>query len=128
MIVTLYLLLSTDHTGLGTIGNSLHALNDLSPSAWLGKAPRVTKLTALYNHDNDLYEAAIKSHMEHNRIHGYGMKILRDKIVNDQWSKPAYLLSLVVEELAKPAEARTEWLMYDFGHLEQNSGDPSTDI
>jgi len=77
------------------------------------------KVTALYNDDNDLYEAAVKSHIEHNRIHGYGMKVLRDKVVNDQWSKPAYLLSLVVAELAKPANERTEWLMYGSEDVER---------
>lgn len=70
------------------------------------------KVTGLYGQDNELYEAAIRSHDEHNELHGYGMSVLREKIVNGHWSKPAYLLSLLVQELAKDEEERAEWMMY----------------
>lgn len=46
-------------------------------------------------------------------MHGYELKVLRERIVNNFWSKPAYLLSLVVEELAKPEQERTRWIMYE---------------
>jgi len=69
------------------------------------------KVTGLYGHDNELYEAAIRSHGEHDRLHGYEMKVLREKIVNGHWSKPAYLLSLLVQELAKGEQERAEWMM-----------------
>jgi hypothetical protein len=42
------------------------------------------------------------------------MKVLREKIVNKYLSKPTYLLSLIVAELAKAEESRTEWLMLVF--------------
>ena len=76
------------------------------------------KVTGLYGADNDLYEAAIASHGEHDRLHGYEMKVLREKIVNGHWSKPAYLLSLLVLELSKGVEKRAEWIMYGLTGLD----------
>ena len=61
--------------------------------------------------DNELYEGALRSHEEQNRLHGYEMKVLREKIMNKHSSTPTYLLSLIVAELAKPEEERMEWLM-----------------
>ena len=70
------------------------------------------KVTGLYGqHGNELYEAAVASHGEHDRLHGYEMKVLREKIVNGHWSKPTYLLSLLVQELAKGKDERAEWIM-----------------
>lgn len=40
------------------------------------------------------------------------MHILRQDISIGFWNKPSYLMSLVINELAKPAGERMEWLMY----------------
>lgn len=69
------------------------------------------KVTALFGAQNELYEAAVRTHEEHNALHGYELKVLRERIVGSFWSKPAYLLSLVVSELAKPEAERKEWIM-----------------
>ena len=70
------------------------------------------KVTGLYGEDDALYNDAIASHAEHDRLHGYEMNVVRGKIVNAQRSRPAYLLSLLVRELAKGADERDEWIMY----------------
>ena len=57
---------------------------------------------------NDLYEAALSSHKKH----GYDLKVFRNPMVEVYWRKPAYLLSLMVEELSKPVESRIEWLCW----------------
>lgn len=80
---------------------------------WSSQAPRITKVTSLDGvKDNDLYEHAIRSHEEHDRIHGYETKVFREKIIETYWSKPALLLSVLAEQLEKPANERTEWLMW----------------
>lgn len=38
--------------------------------------------------------------------------MFREKIIESYWSKPALLLSILVEELEKPVKERTEWLMW----------------
>lgn len=87
-------------------------IETFTPNSWHSDVPRIVKATSLFGHGNELYEAAIKSHDEHNRRNRYHMSVLRERIVNNYLSKPAYLLSLLVSELAKPANARAEWLMW----------------
>jgi hypothetical protein len=74
--------------------------------------PRIAKVTMLYGRSNELYERAVMSHERHARMHGYQMHILRHEITGGYWNKPSYLLSLVVQELAKPPGERAQWLMY----------------
>ena len=61
---------------------------------------------------NPYYVRALKSHRRHNDRWNYGMHILQQDIVGGYWNKPSYLMSLIVNELAKPAAERVEWFMY----------------
>lgn len=72
---------------------------------------RIKKVSAIFGEHNHLYEAALKTHEKHNELHGYQMQTLRERIINSFWSKPAYLLSVIVEELAKPTNDRNDWLV-----------------
>ena len=81
-------------------------------------------MTALFDQANELYEAAVRSHEEHDRANGYDLKILRARIVDNYTSKPTYLLSLLVEQLSKPEEERTEWLMYTLPLPSNNPHEP----
>lgn len=76
------------------------------------EGPRISKASMLYGPQNDIYDRAIESHKRHNEIHGYNMHVLRRGVTNGYWNKYAYLLSLVVQELAKPTEERIEWIMW----------------
>lgn len=92
--------------------SSLEVLEDIKSATW--RTPhthRVKKVTALLGDRNDIYEAAVKTHERQNSLHGYEMEILRERIVSSYWSKPTYLLAQVVEEMAKPAGMRNEWIM-----------------
>lgn len=115
-LITLFLLLQSLSFSSETIDetkrSSLQVVSSFTPSSWrTATSSRIMKVTALFGEPNELYEAAVRTHEEHDSLHGYDLKILRERIVGNFWSKPAYLLSLVVTELAKPEEDRTEWLM-----------------
>ncbi|KAL4802399.1 hypothetical protein BDV18DRAFT_164222 [Aspergillus unguis] len=73
---------------------------------------RITKVSMLYGPRNTLYERALQSHTRHAQRWGYGMDVLQNDIAVGYWNKPAYLLALVVGELAKPVVERTEWFMW----------------
>lgn len=73
--------------------------------------PRIAKACMLYGSQNPLYERAVRSHQLHNELHNYPMHVLRHEITGGFWNKPSYLLSLVVNELAKAPEERAEWIM-----------------
>lgn len=88
----------------------------LSSQARPGRS-RIAKVTMLYGSTNELYERALRTHERHNENFGYPMHVLREQILPGwgpmgYWNKPSYLLSLVLSELAKPEEERSEWLMY----------------
>ncbi|KAI9825521.1 MAG: hypothetical protein M1819_000513 [Sarea resinae] len=66
----------------------------------------------LYGKPNELYERAVRTHVKHGQKLGYPVHVLRQEITGGYWNKPAYILSLVVNELAKPPGERTQWLMW----------------
>ncbi|KAL1846735.1 hypothetical protein Plec18170_009025 [Paecilomyces lecythidis] len=66
----------------------------------------------LYGKPNIFYERALQTHRRHARRWGYGMRVLNHDIAVGYWNKPSYLLSLIIQELAKPPSERTEWLMW----------------
>lgn len=70
------------------------------------------------NATNDaLDERCMATHLDHGRRWGYPTHILREDVRGKgQWrqllfSKPLYMLSLAVAEMAKPVDERTEWLV-----------------
>ena len=73
--------------------------------------PRIAKVTALYGHPHPLYERAIRSHKKHNKIHGYPQYVLERQLTNGYWNKFAYLLHMVIQELAKSESERIEWFL-----------------
>jgi hypothetical protein len=78
----------------------------------LGARTRVGKCTILFN-GNEYWERAIRTHEEHDRLHGYRLHVLRQQLLDDVWSKPGYVLSLLLRELSKPESERLEWLWVD---------------
>jgi hypothetical protein len=88
------------------------------PPSRIGKAS-----VAVNTLNNTIIHQSFRTHQVQNEIHGYIHHIATTEIVGDlsekdvqhrprgAWSKPAYLLSLVVNELMKPVEQRLEWLL-----------------
>lgn len=85
--------------------------NDLSTMSTV----RIGKVSLLYGDPNPVYERALRTHEVHNRIHGLRQFVLREQVVDGVWNKPAYILSVLLDELLKPADARLEWLLWADG-------------
>ncbi|KAK5107467.1 hypothetical protein LTR62_001265 [Meristemomyces frigidus] len=77
----------------------------------LGARTRIGKCTIVFN-GNSAWERALRTHEEHDKLHGYRLHVLRQQLMDDVWSKPAYILSLLLRELAKPESERLEWIMW----------------
>ena len=92
------------------------------------KGSKIHQVTMILNGEgpeHEVYERALKTHLAHAERWGYKTHILREDIVGSgksgrdskgHWQsgvfkKPLYLLSLVINELAKPREERAEWIM-----------------
>lgn len=79
----------------------------------LGARTRIGKCTILFNVGGSTYwERAIRTHEEHDRINGYRLHVLREQILDTVWSKPAYILSLLLRELSKPEGERLDWIFW----------------
>lgn len=77
----------------------------------LGERTRVGKCTIIFG-NAPMYERAVRTHEAHDRMHGYPLHVLRQSMLDDVWSKPAYVLSLILRELAKPESERLQWLLW----------------
>ncbi|POR35433.1 Alpha-1,2-galactosyltransferase, partial [Tolypocladium paradoxum] len=73
---------------------------------------RVGKITILYGEESPAYERALRTHEEHNRLHGYPMFVQRESILDGYWTKPAYIQSVLLQELSKPESRRLSWLFW----------------
>lgn len=77
----------------------------------LGERTRVGKCTIIF-YGASIYERAVRTHEAHDRLHGYPLHVLRHQMMDDVWSKPAYILSLLLRELARPETERLQWLLW----------------
>lgn len=86
---------------------------------------RIAKVTVAANTLNStIIHRALRSHEVQNEIHGYRHFIATGELVGDlserdkqgrprgAWSKPAYLMSIIVAELTKPESERLEWIFW----------------
>jgi hypothetical protein len=74
---------------------------------------KIGKITMLYGDKNPAYERALQSHEAHARLHHYSLFILRQKLLGRLWSKPAYLMSILLQEMEKPnVKDRLDWLFW----------------
>jgi len=72
---------------------------------------RIGKLTASFGEPDPSYEDAIESHQLHNELHGYPHFILRQQILSGLWSKHAWIMTIIGQELAKPEDERLHWIL-----------------
>ncbi|KAK1829419.1 galactosyl transferase [Podospora conica] len=86
---------------------------------------RIAKVTIATNKlETDIIRRALQTHERHNARHGYTQFTATRQAVgslteNDRhkrpkgaWTKPAYLLSILVAELQKPQDERLEWVFW----------------
>lgn len=81
----------------------------------IGENSRIAKITINTGSDDaEIYERALRTHAAHNKLHNYPMFTLRNNIMEKDgvWSKPAYILSVMLRELAKPRSGRLQWLLW----------------
>ena len=92
------------------------APQDLIVPQWHGRELQadslIGKVTILFHGKDPTYVRAIRTHQAHNRRFGYPLLALRHAILDGIWSKPAYILAILLEELRKPDGQRLRWLLY----------------
>ena len=91
---------------------------------------RIAKVTVAANAlKGGIIHRAIQSHRVQNEMHGYQYFIAENQAVSEliehdtknrpkgAWTKPAFLLSVLVAELEKDEKDRLEWILYVFSSL-----------
>jgi mannan polymerase II complex MNN10 subunit len=75
---------------------------------------RIATLTAAFGglEGNEHYTRALTTHFEHALVHGTEVHVLCDKMIDDLWNKPAFILDLLLREMIKPEKERLEWLVW----------------
>lgn len=76
--------------------------------------PRIRQATMIYETDkfNAVYERTVDTHIRHGDQWGYPTHILRHDIVEAGFfNKPAYILGLIIAEMAKPYGQRAGWIV-----------------
>lgn len=91
-------------------GNSSRIHDDVFSRAKPRSA--VGKVHVLFGEPNPVFERALKLHETHAEERGHPMYVLRERILSGLWSKPAFILSVMLQELAKPEVERLGWLLY----------------
>ncbi len=108
-------LLSTTESAL------LDDISEIVPRIY-NETTRVAKVTVALNALNGtIIAGALKSHHVQNKLYGYKHYIGTQTLVHEDpdpqgrplgtWTKPAYILSLLLAEMEKPEEERLEWLL-----------------
>lgn len=76
------------------------------------KSPAISKVTMMYGpHAKDeTMKLIIEGHKKHAERHGHGIRVLDRQLLHGLWSKHAWMLQIMLEEMQKPEDLRTKWL------------------
>ena len=73
---------------------------------------RMGTVTAHFGSPQEHYQKALETHLLHSLVHDTSLKVMCSPIIDDLWNKPAFILSILLEEMMKPAEERLEWIFW----------------
>ncbi|KAF2253621.1 glycosyltransferase family 34 protein [Trematosphaeria pertusa] len=73
---------------------------------------RISTVSVTYGERKEHIQKALQTHIIHNIIHGNDMHVMCNPIVDDLWNKPAFILSVLLEQMLLPPEERYEWLFW----------------
>ena len=95
--------------------NDISAIYQTSTSA--DDNPKIRQATMLFEGDKDhlrnMYDRSVATHLKHGERWGMPTHVLRTNLVEEgsYFNKPAWLLNLVMTEMAKPKNSRAEWIV-----------------
>lgn len=60
---------------------------------------------------NELEQESIMQHFAYDKQHGIASYLLTSSMLDGSWNRPAYMLEILSQELAKPEDERLQWLV-----------------
>lgn len=85
---------------------------ELSGSPLTRSEVRIATLTAHFGAHTPVWDRAIRSHHLLTLVHGMPMHVMCSQVIQGMWNKPAFILSILLDEMVKPAEDRLQWLFW----------------
>ncbi|KAF4340112.1 galactosyl transferase gma12 mnn10 family [Fusarium beomiforme] len=79
---------------------------------YLSTDVRIGRVTAHFGSVQEHYQKALRTHVLHSMIHGDSIEVMCTPVVDSLWNKPAFILSLLLDEMVKPSQERLEWLFW----------------
>ncbi|KJZ76140.1 hypothetical protein HIM_04596 [Hirsutella minnesotensis 3608] len=79
------------------------------------KGPRVATLSVHFSKSkgsDTFYQQALRSHLLHRLVHQSPLHVLCTPVIEGLWNKQAFILSVLIEEMTKPADERLEWIFW----------------
>ncbi|KAL0938329.1 uncharacterized protein CTRU02_204939 [Colletotrichum truncatum] len=73
---------------------------------------RVTTVTAHFGKLEKHYQNALQTHVLHTMLHRTKLEVMCAPVIDDLWNKPAFILSLLLDEMLKRPEDRTDWIFW----------------
>jgi mannan polymerase II complex MNN10 subunit len=73
---------------------------------------RIATLTAHFGAHTPVWDRAIRSHHLLTLVHDMPMHVMCSQVIQGMWNKPAFILSILLDEMVKPAEERLQWLFW----------------
>jgi hypothetical protein len=72
----------------------------------------IGKVIASFGPPDPPYELAVSSHNAHNTLYSYPSFVLHEQMLGGLWSKHAFILTILGNELSKPFNERLQWLFW----------------
>jgi hypothetical protein len=73
---------------------------------------RIAIVSVNYGPQNVSYQPSLGTHLQYANLHDLQMHVLCTPILDHLWNKPAFILSLVLVEMAKPPQRRLQWMFW----------------
>lgn len=73
---------------------------------------RIGRVSAHFGDAQEHYQKALHTHALHSMIHNNRLDVMCSPMVDSLWNKPAFILSLLLDEMLKPPSKRLEWLFW----------------
>lgn len=94
------------------VGNGTLEVDPSANATTLDKQPKFAKVAVASGFEDILYEKALQTHIDHSERWGYPLYMARENAADGMFNKVAYIMTVLLNELYKPAENRVEWLFY----------------
>ncbi|PIA90496.1 hypothetical protein CB0940_11396 [Cercospora beticola] len=105
---------SRPESGSTMQGNAQHTMNEGHETKETRVASKVGKVMVVYGTlaESDITKRVVDGHRQHALLQGHPFQLFERQVLDGLWTKHAWLLSVLLNELHKPEKDRLQWLHF----------------